>query len=285
MASKESWRQVAKKLQKWLENDPAKIASKRESELTSDSVPQKEISVAIAKAKKADWLNIREVLELIQHELDVSQFAARETVVKACGSGKIPVRYVRPKGGEDVFYFIDPRWWRPNLAGMKIGREFFEHGEAEFEITASELSSFFIDVQALLRWLTDRGYTAKRGNLQWYPIIGDYGPVSRSHFDQNDIPSMPGSLAASSEDNGTRSLPGASNSMIDEAISDVYSESERARQKPPNIKEIVLLVQAKLAAKGYAASGRQIQSLADADKYKKRRRKPGRTLANEKRRQ
>jgi hypothetical protein len=72
--------------------------------------------------------------------------------------------------------------------------------------------------------------------------------------------------------------------MIHEAISDSYSESERARQKPPNIKEIVSLVRLKLAAKGHAASGRQIQKLAEADKYKKRRRRPGPTLASEKRR-
>jgi hypothetical protein len=167
---------------------------------------------------------------------------------------------------------------------MKIGREFFKHGEAEFEITASNLNFLFIDVQALLQWLTERGWIAKRGKLEWNPMMGDYDTKSRSHSDQNDPAIAPNSLAAALEDGGVRPLPTPSNAMIDEAISDSYSESERARQKPPNIKEIVSLVQAKLAAKGYTASGRRIQSLAEADKYKKRRRKPGCTLANEKRR-
>jgi hypothetical protein len=167
---------------------------------------------------------------------------------------------------------------------MKIEREFFEHGEAEFEVTASDLNSFFIDVQALVRWLTDRGWIAKRGQLQWYPLIGDYGPL-RGYRGRRDIAIAPSSLAAAVEDDRMRPLPFASNSMIHDAISDAYSENERAGLKPPNIKEIASLVQSKLAAKGYATSGRQIQKFADADKYKKRRRKPGPTLANERRRQ
>jgi hypothetical protein len=52
--------------------------------------------------------------------------------------------------------------------------------------------------------------------------------------------------------------------------------------KPPNLKEIVAPVQSRLRVQGLHASGRQIQKVADVDKYKNRRRKPGVTVASEK---
>jgi hypothetical protein len=76
----------------------------------------------------------------------------------------------------------------------------------------------------------------------------------------------------------------ASASMIDTEISDAYSAAERAGQKPPNIKEIAKVVQDGLLAKGYQASVPKIQKLAEAEKHKRRRRKPGATVASEKRR-
>jgi hypothetical protein len=279
MDPEDTWQQAAEKLRAWASG------SVRQDKISkAPSSPYVASTETLAKAKKGELLNIRDAVERIQKELDVSQFAARETLIKVCGSGKMWLEYVLPNGGVIIIHFIDPRWWRPNLSGMKIGREFLEHGDAEFEITATELNYLFIDVQALLQWLTERGLIAKRGKLQWYPTMGDYGAKSWSASDQKGAAIAPNLLAVALEDGGVRPVPTPSNAMIHEAISDLYSESERTRQKPPNIKEIVSLVQARLAAKGYAASGRQIQSLAEADKYKKRRRKPGRTLANEKRR-
>src|SRR5262249_31113850 len=80
-------------------------------------------------------------------------------------------------------------------------------------------------------------------------------------------------------------LGAASVAIIKETISAVYDDAERAGQKPPNVKEVVELVQAKLRDNGLEASGRRIQEMADAEEYKKRRRKPGLTLASERRRQ
>jgi hypothetical protein len=201
----ETWQQTAENLRAWIASYFAEVTSKWESAMASGSARQNKISKApsspyvastetLAKAKKGALLNIRDAVERIENELDVSQFAARETLIKVCGSGGIPMEYVLPNGGVILLDFVDPRWWRPNLSGMKIGREFFEHGEAEFEITDSDLNSLFIDVQALLRWLTERGLIAKKGNLQWYPIIGDYGAKSRSDFDQKDPAIAPNSL-------------------------------------------------------------------------------------------
>jgi hypothetical protein len=56
-------------------------------------------------------------------------------------------------------------------------------------------------------------------------------------------------------------------------------------QKPPNLNEIAKPVQRALRAEGFDASGRQIQLLADADEFRRRRRPAGPTLANKKRRQ
>jgi len=77
----------------------------------------------------------------------------------------------------------------------------------------------------------------------------------------------------------------APDSMIHNTISKVYDEAEREDLKPPNVKEIVAPVQKRLSVQGYEASGRQIQRLADADKHKSRRRRPGPTVMSEKRRQ
>jgi hypothetical protein len=71
---------------------------------------------------------------------------------------------------------------------------------------------------------------------------------------------------------------------INKEIEEVYNSTESAGGKPPNLKEIVAPVQAALRNLGFQASGRQIQNLADADEFKKRRRKPGPTLTNENRR-
>jgi hypothetical protein len=82
-----------------------------------------------------------------------------------------------------------------------------------------------------------------------------------------------------------RELRSAPDPVIHKAISGVYDEAERAAQKPPNVKEIVVPVQKSLSDQGYEASGRRIQQLADADKYRSRRRRPGATMKSERRRE
>jgi hypothetical protein len=79
-------------------------------------------------------------------------------------------------------------------------------------------------------------------------------------------------------------LKSAPESKIDQEISAEYDRAERQGQKPPNIKEIAKQVQVTLRSTGYQATQRQIQKLAEADKYKKRRRPPGRTMAADDRR-
>jgi hypothetical protein len=67
----------------------------------------------------------------------------------------------------------------------------------------------------------------------------------------------------------------ASDPAIDEAISKAYDDANAARQKPPNLVEIVALVKAILASQGESASGPKIQKLARAAKHKARRLRPG----------
>jgi hypothetical protein len=83
---------------------------------------------------------------------------------------------------------------------------------------------------------------------------------------------------------GDDDLKSASKTQIDEQIFATYDDIEAAAGKPPNVKEIIPLVQERLRALGYHASGRRIQELAGADKYKRRRGKVGKTMASERRR-
>ena len=91
------------------------------------------------------------------------------------------------------------------------------------------------------------------------------------------------SLAGDETLDAMHAPPPASEAMIDKTIGEVYDEADEAGMKPPNIKEIVEPVQRLLRTKGCEASGRRIQQIAG--RHINRRRKPGPTLASEKRRQ
>ena len=75
----------------------------------------------------------------------------------------------------------------------------------------------------------------------------------------------------------------ASKDRIHIAITAVYDEKECSSEKPPNIRELPKLVQAKLAAIGCTASGALIMEIGNRPEHKKRRLKPGKTIASEKR--
>jgi hypothetical protein len=75
--------------------------------------------------------------------------------------------------------------------------------------------------------------------------------------------------------------PSASTTMINEVIKSEYDAAEAAGRKPPNIKELAAAVQLLLEQKGFSASKRRIQLLGEAEKFKRRRRPPGKTLKSE----
>jgi hypothetical protein len=84
-------------------------------------------------------------------------------------------------------------------------------------------------------------------------------------------------------DDTSEELRRARDPQIDAAITAVYDKAEKTGAKPPNIRELPEPVQKELREKGRAASGMQIMRLADDEKHRRRRRKPGKTLASEKR--
>jgi hypothetical protein len=98
-----------------------------------------------------------------------------------------------------------------------------------------------------------------------------------------DISLAPEKAETSQRPRGTAQNPlrPAPEAEIDEAIREVYNEAVDAKKKPPNIIEIVRPVMDRLRDAGFSASGRQIQSIADQHKH--RRRKTGVTVASEKR--
>lgn len=70
-------------------------------------------------------------------------------------------------------------------------------------------------------------------------------------------------------------LPPASEAIIIIEIRSEYDRAEAAGEKPPNVKEVSRAVQRALEQKGFRASRRQIEKLAEADEFKIRRWPPG----------
>jgi hypothetical protein len=71
------------------------------------------------------------------------------------------------------------------------------------------------------------------------------------------------------------SMPPAPEAMIIGELRSAYHRAEAAGEKPPNIKEVSRAVQLVLEQKDYRASRRQIETLAEAEEFKRRRWPPG----------
>jgi len=76
-------------------------------------------------------------------------------------------------------------------------------------------------------------------------------------------------------------LKSAPDPIVIEAIRCVYDAAEAAGTKPPNIKELPAAVQLFLRQKGFYSSGRHIMPLGGREEFKRRRRRPGKTVASE----
>jgi hypothetical protein len=70
-------------------------------------------------------------------------------------------------------------------------------------------------------------------------------------------------------------LKPASKVIIKDAITTAYDDAEKAKAKPPNLNEVVKLVQSALKPLGYKASGPLIQRIASAEEFANRRLKVG----------
>jgi hypothetical protein len=78
-------------------------------------------------------------------------------------------------------------------------------------------------------------------------------------------------------------LKPASEAMIKEEMWSVCNAEQAAGRKEPNVKELSAAVQPRLQRKGRRASRRSIEKLAEAPEFKRRRRRPGKTVASERR--
>jgi hypothetical protein len=78
-------------------------------------------------------------------------------------------------------------------------------------------------------------------------------------------------------------LKPAPHKEIRAAIKAAYDAADAAGRKPPNIKELPAAVLPRLVEKGYHASGRLIQQVGDAQEFRLRRRRPGKTISSEQR--
>jgi hypothetical protein len=80
-------------------------------------------------------------------------------------------------------------------------------------------------------------------------------------------------------------LKPASEAMTKEEMRSVCNAEQAAGRKQPNIKELSAAVQPLLQRKGFRASRRWIEKLAEAPEFKRRRRPPGKTVASERRKE
>jgi len=125
----------------------------------------------------------------------------------------------------------------------------------------------------------------RRTVLKVWPPFANLSPAGAEHVSALGKTSGHDESGASHElRKRNRKLRLASQSIIHDTITEVYDEFEKMNEKPPNLREIVAPVRDKLKAHGYEASGRRIQNLANADKHKNRRRKPGTTILSENKR-
>jgi hypothetical protein len=78
-------------------------------------------------------------------------------------------------------------------------------------------------------------------------------------------------------------LKPAPDRIVIEGIRWAYDTAEHEGSKPPNIKELPAAVRPFLQERGFSASGRTIPRLGEAEEFKRRRRRPGKTIASERR--
>jgi hypothetical protein len=104
------------------------------------------------------------------------------------------------------------------------------------------------------------------------PSPEELQPAPTSTYTRGSQPS------GSSED-----LKPASQAKITEAIRAEYEDAKAADRKQPNVKELSATVQPLLQRKGFRASRRLIEKLAEAPEFKRCRRPPGKTIASERR--
>jgi hypothetical protein len=81
-----------------------------------------------------------------------------------------------------------------------------------------------------------------------------------------------------------RKLRQATAVIIDKHITTLYDRAQKDEKKPPNVKELIPLVQGSLRDAGFEASGSRILGVASEPRHEQRRRKPGKTVASERRR-
>jgi len=74
----------------------------------------------------------------------------------------------------------------------------------------------------------------------------------------------------------------AEDRIVADEIRRVYDKAHIRGTKPPNINEVAEPVQARLREIGQTASAARIKRIADYPEFKKRRRRPGKTLWSEK---
>lgn len=89
-------------------------------------------------------------------------------------------------------------------------------------------------------------------------------------------------LARSSPPAKNQESKPASSAKIRQIVKAVYNEAKNAGRKPPNKdKELPKLVQQKLSEVGLTSSKRRIAKIGEEPEFAQRRRKPGKTVASE----
>jgi hypothetical protein len=249
---------------------------------------------APANFKGLSWLSVREAVEVISHALGVGPAAAQATLKEACASGDIWSRYSRNRKRAFISFRIIPSdWWLENLDGIKFG--FGAIHDLSFEDFTDNVAHIQINEDDLRRWLAERIHHERM--LEEHDSLAlslekllDASRTRIRRFEKSRAPALSTSATIVLPVNDAtsltkRQLRPAPDPIIHQTISEAYNIAEKSGLKPPNVKEIAIPVQKMLRDKGYQASGRRIQELAQNGMHNGRRRKPGATMASEKRHQ
>jgi hypothetical protein len=175
-------------------------------------------------------------------------------------------------------------WNIPQPIAEQIVRNVAQSGKAQLRAVPAHRSiPPFISIPQFITSAELNLHPKVLGSLDWGLIEIDWNDLLLQG--RKLMPSEFDFAQHQDDEVGNDDLKSASKTQIDEQILATYDDIEAAAEKPPNVTEIIPLVQQQLRELGYHASGRQIQELAGAYKYKIRRRKVGKTLASERRRQ
>jgi hypothetical protein len=201
---------------------------------------------------KAKWISLKEALWLVERRLGNN---AKDEICDMANECKLTVRGMSDSLHDQLRYA---------RVGTKHGLELVAKW-VDWENSSSDRDDGMIAITRDLEVLNDNAFRSL---------------LSRD-------PDQKQTNEGRSEEGAMRSQekPLATHEMVRTVIQATYDAAAANGQKPPNIKELPAAVLPRLEEMGFRATGLSIQTIGEAQEFKRRRRKPGKTISSERREQ